>query len=212
MARRALVGYPHGPDAPQAATALALGRVDEAEAVIVVEGVSDQIAVETLARRLGRDLDDEGIAVLPVGGAQAAAAHLRAIGPNGADLHLAGLFDLDAAETARRALFEAGVGRPHSDDDLAFLGFHLCVRDLEDELIRAVGADRVVEIIESQGELGPLRTFQKQPDWRHRPLDRQLHRFFGSKARRSLRYARLLVEAMDIDRAPRPLSAVLTEL
>ena len=33
-----------------------------------MEGTSDRRAVETLARRLGRDLEAEGVAVVPMGG------------------------------------------------------------------------------------------------------------------------------------------------
>lgn len=212
LARRALAGYVNGPDAPQAATAIALDRVRRAEAAIIVEGICDQIAIETLAGRRGRDLDAEGIAVLPIGGAQAITPFLREFGPEGEHLELVGFCDADAAETFRRALARTGFGRPRSNEDMAALGFHVCVRDLEDELIRAVGPDAVVAVVESQGDLGSFHTFQKQPDWRDRPLADQLHRFFGSKARRSFRYSRLLVEALDLDRAPRPLDAVLQHL
>ncbi|MEL6983376.1 MAG: ATP-dependent endonuclease, partial [Actinomycetota bacterium] len=64
----------------------------------------------------------------------------------------------------------------------------------------------------SQGDLGSFRTFQKQPDWRGRPVQDQLHRFFGSQARRSFRYSRLLVETVDLDRVPAPLVAVLASV
>ena len=37
--------------------------------VILVEGVSDQMALEALARRRGRNLEAEGISVVPMGGA-----------------------------------------------------------------------------------------------------------------------------------------------
>jgi hypothetical protein len=43
------------------------------------------------------------------------------------------------------------------------LGFFVCVDDLEDDLIRAVGAERVERIVEAEGQLGPFRTLQKQP-------------------------------------------------
>ena len=36
--------------------------------VVLVEGTSDRRAVETLARRRGRDLQAEGVAVVPMGG------------------------------------------------------------------------------------------------------------------------------------------------
>lgn len=209
LARRALDGYVHGPDAPQEATARALAKARRAEAVILVEGICDQIAVETLATRLGRDLDAEGITVVPIGGAQAIVPHLREFGPTGEHLELAGLCDNDAAETFRRALITAHVGRPADVGEMAELGFHVCVRDLEEELIRAVGADIVQTVIESQGDLGSFRTFQKQPDWRGRPVEDQLHRYLGSQARRSLRYSRLLIETVELERVPRPLAAVL---
>lgn len=212
LARRALDGYLHGPDAPQAATAIALDQVRRAEAIIIVEGICDQIAIETLARRRGRDLEAEGIAVLPIGGAQAITPFLQEFGPEGEHLDVAGFCDADAAVTFRRALARTGIGRPRSTEDMAALGFHVCVRDLEDELIRAVGPEAVVAVVESQGDLGSLRTFQKQPDWRDRPLTDQLHRFFGSKARRSFRYSRLLIETVELDRVPRPLDAVLEHL
>jgi hypothetical protein len=40
----------------------------ERRAVVLVEGTSDQHAVETLARRRGRDLVAEGVEVVPMGG------------------------------------------------------------------------------------------------------------------------------------------------
>jgi len=51
------------------------------------------------------------------------------------------------------------------------LGFFACVEDLEDELIRAIGADVVLEVIRTGGELGAFRTLSKQPEWRERPAE-----------------------------------------
>jgi len=209
LADLALAGYVNGPDAVVEATNRALKKIENCETIILVEGISDQIAIETLALRQERDLDAEGVAVLPIGGAHAVSRYLQRFGPAGEHMDLAGFCDADAAETFRRGLIKAGVGHPQNADEMADVGFHVCVRDLEDELIRAVGPDQVVTVVESQGEFGPFKTFQKQPEWRGRPLDDQLHRFLGSKARRSLRYARLLMSAADLDRVPQPLTAVL---
>src|SRR6478735_8518821 len=63
LARRALDGYEHGPDAPQRATAEAWARADGADVVVVVEGISDQIAVETAAASRGRSLAADGVVV-----------------------------------------------------------------------------------------------------------------------------------------------------
>lgn len=212
LARRALAGYVNGPEAPIMATNLALKKIERSQAVIVVEGISDQIAIETLAIRRGRDLDAEGVAVLPVGGAQAVMQYVRKFGPAGAQLNLAGFCDADGAEAFRRGLTKAGIGKPRTTSDMASLGFHVCVEDLEDELVRAVGPEKVEAVLDSQGDLGSFRTLQKQPDWRDRPTADQLRRFFGSKARRSLRYARLLIDAVDLDRAPSPLDAALANV
>jgi hypothetical protein len=91
------------------------------------------------------------------------------------------------------------------------LGFYVCVEDLEDEMIRAIGTARVEELVDSQGDLGSFRSLQRQPEWRGQPPGAQLRRFLGSGAGRKLRYARLLAGAVDMDRLPHPLEAVLTE-
>jgi len=210
LASRLLEGYVHGPAAATEATAWALAKVAAAEAVVLVEGISDQIAVETLAPRGGRDLDAERVVVVPVGGAHAMARYLRLFGPGGAALRLAGLCDAGEENVVRRALASAGIGSPGTRAGLERLGFYVCVKDLEDELIRAIGAARVEELIDSQGDLGSFRSLQRQPEWRGQPTGAQLRRFFGSGARRKSRYARLLAGAVDLDRLPHPLQAVLT--
>ena len=86
----------------------------------------------------------------------------------------------------------------------------MCIEDLEDELIRAVGPAAVEALFDSQGDLASFRSFQNQPAWRGRGLDAQLRRFLGSGARRKLHYARLLVQAaVDRDHLPPPLDALL---
>jgi hypothetical protein len=67
----------------------------------------------------------------------------------------------------------------------------------------------VEAVVDAQGELGSFRTLQKQPAWRGRPAEEQLRRFLGSGGSRKIRYARLLVEALDLDHVPRPLDLVL---
>ena len=92
------------------------------------------------------------------------------------------------------------------------LGFYVCVEDLEDELIRALGAAAVEEVVEAQGDLGSFRTLQKQPAWQGRPPEQQLRRFMGSGGSRKIRYARLLVEALEPDQVPRPLDLLLAHV
>jgi hypothetical protein len=211
LARGLLDGYVHGPAAATEATARALAKTAAADAVMLVEGISDQIAVETLAARRGRDLGAEGVVVVPVGGAHAIARYLMQFGPVGARLRLAGLCDLGAETIFRRGLTRAGIGSPRTRADMERLGFHVCVEDLEDELIRAVGAARVEALIDLQGDLGSFRSLQRQPPWRDQLPEAQLRRFLGSGARRKLRYARLLAGAVDLDRLPHPLDALLAD-
>ena len=213
LARRALNGYVHGPAAPIRATERALAKVDTAGVVVLVEGISDQIAVETAAACRGLDLDAERVVVLPMGGAHAVGRFLTRLGPLGTGLRLVGLCDLREQEIFRRGLVAAQVGAPRTRGDMEQFGFYVCVDDLEDELIRAVGSAEVEALFYAQGDLGSLRSLQSQPAWRGRELDAQMRRFLGSGSRRKLRYARLLVEAaVARDALPRPLDALLGQL
>jgi hypothetical protein len=179
---------------------------------VLVEGISDQVAVETLAERRGRDLAAEGIRVVPIGGAQAAGRSLSRFGPRGLNLQLAGLCDAGEESDFRRGLERAGLGSDLTRDAMEQLGFYVCVADLEDELIRALGPESVEEIVAAHGDLRPFRTLQKQAAWRGRPPADQLRRFMGSGGRRKIRYARFLVEALDLDQVPRPLDLVLAHI
>jgi hypothetical protein len=166
-------------------------------AVILVEGVSDQLAVEALAARRGRDLEQEGVAVVAIGGAGNIRRFLEELVPQG--IRLAGL--CDAAQ--ERGFRQAGLERA---------GVFVCDADLEDELIRSLGTARVEQIVESQGELGRFRTFQNQPAQRARSIDAQLRRFLGTRGGRKIQYAPVLVGALDLAEVPQPLDGVLAHV
>ena len=181
-------------------------------AVVLVEGISDRLALEALAERRGRDLAAEGVSVVPIGGAQAIGRFLVRFGPQGLGVRLAGLCDAGEEPDFRRGLERAGLGSNLDRAGMERLGFYVCEPDLEAELIRALGATRVEEIVDAHGDLRPFRTLQKQPEWRGRPVEEQLRRFMSSGGRRKTRYARFLVEALDPTEVPRPLDRVLTAL
>ena len=181
-------------------------------AVVLVEGTSDAVALETLAERRDRNLDAEGVVIVPMGGAQSIGRFLAHYGPGGLDVRLAGLCDAGEEAEFQRGLERAGLGADLNLADMERLGFYVCVADLEQELIRALGPDRVEEAVEAHGDLGPFRTFQKQPDWQERRKEDQLRRFLGSGGSRKIRYARILVEALDPDGVPRPLDRLLTHI
>jgi hypothetical protein len=180
--------------------------------VVLVEGISDQVALETLAGRRGRNLGAEGISVVAMGGAQAIGGFLDRFGPRGLDVRLAGLCDAGEEGDFQRGLERAGLGSDLTRADMERLGFYVCVADLEDELIRALGAASVEQVVDAQGDLGSFRTLQKQPAWQGRTTEEQLRRFMGSGGRRKIRYARLLVEALDLTRVPRPLDLLLAHV
>lgn len=176
---------------------------------MLVEGISDQRALTALARRRNRNLDAEGIAVVAIGGAHAIAPFLDQFGPRGLGVRLAGLCDAGEAVAFARALEGAGMGSDLTRAEMEALGFFVCDADLGAELVRALGAPVVERIIDAEGELSSFRTFQKQPAKRGLILEEQLWRFMWN---RKIRYAPLLVNALDLRRVPRPLDAVLAHV
>jgi hypothetical protein len=156
-------------------------------AVVLVEGITDRLALEAVAGRL--DLDLAGIEIVPIGGAQA----IRRASAQYDGQHVVGLCDAGEERWFRRVLGDAT---------------YVCVKDLEDELIRALGPSRVEQVVLGQGELETFRNFQNQPAWRGRPVDAQLRRWLQNGGR-YLRYPPLLIAELEPDAIPAPLAGVL---
>jgi Overcoming lysogenization defect protein-like, TOPRIM domain len=159
-------------------------------AVILVEGVTDRLALEAVAAKLGRDLAAEEVDIVPIGGAQA----IRRAAAGYEGRRVAGLCDAGEERWFRRVLGAAT---------------YVCVADLEDELIRALGAGRVEEVLAAAGDLRTFRGFQNQPAWRGRPVEAQLRRWLQASDRRNKRFPPLLVAALEPDEIPPPLTGVL---
>jgi predicted ATP-dependent endonuclease of OLD family len=191
---------------PREAEAL-IGRT-----VVIVEGVSDRLALEALAQRHARHLDAEGVSIVPIGGAHSIGAFLEIFGPAGYGVRLAGLCDAGEEGDFQRALERAGLGSNLTRAEMERLGFFVCVADLEDELIRALGVEGVESVLEAQGELRAFRSLQKQPAQRGRTTEEQLRRFMGTRSGRKAHYARALVEALDLGEVPRPLDRLLAHI
>ncbi len=189
--------------ASSAALLAAAARAREAAGsctVVLVEGMSDQAALTTLAARRGRDLEREDVFVVPMGGATNIGHFVDLFGPAGFGVQLTGLCDQGEEGDFRRALNRAG---------LDWLGFFVCVTDLEDEMIRALGVPAMEGLIEAAGELRPFRTFTRQPFQRNRSRPQQLRRFLGTRSGRKIRYGHLLAAALDLNRVPEPLDGLL---
>jgi hypothetical protein len=181
-------------------------------AVILVEGVSDQATVESLAARRGRDLGGEGVFVVPMGGATNIGHFLDVFGPRGLGVRLAGLCDEGEEVGFRRGLARAGLGPGLTRADLERRGFYVCVADLEDEMIRSLGPAAIERLIAAEGELASFLTFCWQPAQRGRAPQQQLRRFMGTRSGRKIRYGRVLAGALDLTRVPRPLDRVLAQV
>ncbi|MFD9881023.1 TOPRIM nucleotidyl transferase/hydrolase domain-containing protein [Streptomyces alboflavus] len=171
--------------------------------VVLLEGPSDAEAVGALASRRGRDLAAEGVCVLSMGGAMSIGRFAGLLGPPGLGLRLTGLCD-----EAERGYYVRGLERADAAQEEIFV----CAADLEDELIRALGVPRVEELVEAEGDLRALQTFQRQPAQQGRTPHQQVRRFLGTKKGRKIRYGRVLVEALEPDRVPAPLDALLAGL
>ena len=177
---------------------------------VLVEGDSDRLAVDALARRHGRQLGTEGVAVVAIGGATNAGHAVRRYGPAGRGLRLVALCDVAEVRHFTRAhepwRAAESAGAPATG------GLFVCDADLEDELIRAIGTDAMVAFVEAQGEGTAFETFQRQPYQRGRPLAAQLRRFIGTRSGRKIRYGAALVETMPLDAIPAPLRDLLATL
>jgi|ERR1041385_218780 hypothetical protein len=161
-----------------------------APVVIAVEGVSDRVVLELLARRRGRNLAAEGIEIVPIGGAHAISRFVSELPPR---TSVRGLCDANEAYLFRRVLRDVFV----------------CDPDLEGELLRALGVEAVQALVADAGDSRSFLKFQQQPAQRERALGAQLDRWLRSSWRRYQRYLPLLVEALDLDHVPQPLDEAL---
>jgi hypothetical protein len=153
--------------------------------IVLVEGESDRVAIETLAARLGGPAPK----VLAVGGSKGARGASGALPGE----RLIGLVDANERADFERVLPEV----------------YVCDPDLEGELVRALGVDGVLAVIDDAGELESFHKLQHQPFQRSRTTEQQLARFFGGRSGNKAKYARLMARAVPLDRIPPPLAALL---
>ena len=177
--------------------------------IVLVEGVTDELALTLAARRSGRDLKAEGVSVVPTNGAHAISRFLRRLAAEEPKAKVAGLYDEGEEEVFRAALERAGYGANLDRSRLEQVGFFACIADLEDELIRAAGESTLSRLIELEGDAQPWHAFRNQRPWNGRPVDQQFHRFIRSVSERNSRYIRAIVETIDPSRLPRPLRLLL---
>ena len=177
--------------------------------VVLFEGRSDRLAFEALARR--RRARVSGLDLVVMGGITNLRGNLTRLRGTGA--RTLGLFDVAESRYVVRVLRDAGMVDAGMLDarasDLAAIGFFGCERDLEEEVIRAAGAELVLETLAARGELERFRVFQRQPAQRVRSVEEQLHRFAGTASGRKSRFAADVIEAVPTERMPEPLVGLL---
>lgn len=179
--------------------------------VVLLEGRSDVAAVTVLCAARGLDPSSGSFALVDMGGVTNVGHHLARLGALPGRPRVLGLCDAPEERFVVRALRRQGV-EVENRDDLALAGFVVCDRDLEDELIRALGPARVESVIEQLGQLEQLRAFRRQPQWRDRKAHDQLRRFAGTASGRKAQFARGLAEALAPEDVPPPLVRLLDAL
>jgi hypothetical protein len=149
--------------------------------LVLVEGESDRAALLVLAERLGATVE-----VIPVGGSKG----VRRAVEQHPEERLIGLVDSNERRDFERVLQQVFV----------------CERDLEDELIRAVGVAGVEAMLHERGRLGSFRKAQLQPAQRDWPIERQLWRYLDHD---KVGYAAALAELVPLNRVPAALAGVI---
>lgn len=183
--------------------------VTTASVQVLLEGVSDIAAVRALARTASIPLDD--VRLIDLGGITNIRHALVDLSRDAPDAVVLGLCDAGETHVVHRVL--AGSGRPTRDDsDLASYGFFVCAADLEEELIRGLGTERTLTVLDELQLTEKFRALQQQPAWRGRPLADQLHRFCGVASGRKELLAGELAAAAHPDEVPEPLRMLLASI
>jgi hypothetical protein len=179
-----------------------------AREVVLVEGYSDRVALLQLASRLGRDFDAEGVTVLAMDGAGAVGTYLRLFGAAGLSLEVLGMCDEDKEDKWLSELQKAGFA-VKDRASMKAAGFLVCVKDLEQEFVKALGLGGAQAVISNEGEASTFAAFQKQPTYSGASLDEQLRRFFQKD---KIRWAVPLVDALNLKAIPGPLNDLISKL
>jgi hypothetical protein len=182
-----------------------------AETVILVEGISDLLAIRMLARRSGRDLDGAGATLLSLDGGGGFVHYLALFGPNGLDLRLLGLVDADHEQTWSQALTKAGVPVA-ARGALNAAGVQVCDPDLEGELVVAIGTHRIAELLADEAQTVRYQTWVAQKGLLQDPLERQQAAWIGRSSASKVFWAPVLAENTPLDNIPAPLCALLTDV
>ncbi|GAB3622811.1 hypothetical protein GCM10027418_08930 [Mariniluteicoccus endophyticus] len=176
---------------------------------VLLEGASDVAAVRALMATCA--VDERPLEIVSLDGVTnigRVLADIRQVRP---DIDVVGMCDAAEARFVERALVADGL--PVRDaSDLPVYGFFVCDSDLEEELVRALGAERARDALEGAGLGGKLDALRQQAAWADRPLFEQVHRFCGVGSGRKELAAGILASALAEDEIPEPLSMLLDRM
>jgi ABC-type lipoprotein export system ATPase subunit len=147
-----------------------------ARRVIFVEGITDYQAVRVVATTLGYDLDAMGVAVVALDGAASLTTFLQIMGPQGLDLSIGGICDADYENEWCEYLTAAGLPAG-TRQDLNRLGFFVSDRDLEDELVTALGTTAAQMVFANDDASARFQRYANQPAHRDKTLHEQIRGF-----------------------------------
>lgn len=188
---------------------------------VLLEGTSDVAAIRALRAVRGVRPDDETCLLVDMGGATNIRRHLAAAAVADPRPRVIGLCDEREAPFFVRALAAHGNGDPDRPTTAAPLkadlsvsalphhGFHVCRRDLEDELMRALGVDGTLAVLADLELDATFTAFTRQLAWQGRPVMDQLRRFCGTTSGRKELLAGAMASALDELTCPAPLTALL---
>src|SRR5260370_38231103 len=131
------------------------GQYSAMRAIVLVEGVTDELALTLAARRSGRDLKAEGVSIIAINGAHAISRFLRQLAAEKPGARLAGLYDEGEEEVIRAALERAGYGPNLDRGQLEGGGFFACIADLGEERIRPAVGTPLSRLIQLGGKPQP---------------------------------------------------------
>jgi hypothetical protein len=183
---------------------------------VLLEGESDVAALRALRAAHGVAAEVEPCRLVPMGGATNIRHHLGLAVAQPNPPRVVGLCDEREAPFFVRALqlhrHALGIEGHVTLGRLPELGFHVCRRDLEDELLRALDVAGTLAVFDELGLLESFRAFTRQPAWQGRPMWDQLRRFGTTTSGRKELLAAAFAAAVPVEATPAPLAALIASM
>ncbi|QSB23680.1 ATP-dependent nuclease [Curtobacterium sp. 24E2] len=179
-----------------------------ARRVVAVEGLSDRIILERIAEVTGRQLDRLGVSVLEVVGSGDMGPIEKLFGDQGFQIPMSRLIDVDAADRVAR---ELGVERKA----LPSRSVWVSDADLEDEYVRALGAETAWAAIRDSGQFDGGELALSSPDGSVPTVEAIASFCRNKKARgRKVKAALAVMSSLDAEnsRAVQSIEKLLTEV